>query len=63
VLAQAQATLTVQQGQQVQLDGSASLNATSFAWAQLSGTPSVTLSNADTAIASFTGGSRPVEPR
>jgi len=54
VLAQAPATLTVQQGQQVQLDGSASLNATSFAWAQLSGTPSVTLSNADTAIASFT---------
>jgi K319L-like, PKD domain len=40
--------------QQVQLDGSASLNATGFAWSQLSGTPAVTLSNANTAIASFT---------
>jgi hypothetical protein len=54
VTAQAPATLTVQQGQQVQLDGSASLNATGFSWAQVAGTPAVTLSNANTAIASFT---------
>ena len=54
VIAQAPATLTVQQGQQVQLDGSASLNATGFAWAQVAGTPTVTLSNANTSIASFT---------
>src|SRR4029079_1326893 len=43
-----------QQGQQVQLDGSSSLNATGFSWAQVAGTPTVTLSNANTAIASFT---------
>ncbi|HST65815.1 MAG TPA: hypothetical protein VLM05_11560, partial [Mycobacteriales bacterium] len=54
VTAQAPATLTVQQGQSVQLDGSASLNATGFAWAQVAGTPAVTLSNANTSIASFT---------
>jgi len=54
VVAQAPATLTVQQGQQVQLDGSASLNATGFAWAQVAGTPAVTLANANTSIASFT---------
>ena len=54
VTAQAPATLTVQQGQQVQLDGSSSLNATGFSWAQVAGTPTVTLSNANTAIASFT---------
>ena len=54
VTAQAPATLTVQQGQQVQLDGSASLNATGFSWAQVAGTPAVTLTNANTAIASFT---------
>jgi hypothetical protein len=54
VLAQVPATLTVQQGQQVQLDGSASLNATGFAWAQVAGAPTVTLSNATSAIASFT---------
>jgi len=54
VTAQAPATLTVQQGQLVQLDGSASLNATGFSWAQVAGTPTVTLSNANTAIASFT---------
>jgi K319-like protein len=54
VTAQAPATLTVQQGQQVQLDGSASLNATGFSWAQVAGTPTVTLSNANTSIASFT---------
>ena len=44
----------MQQGQQVQLDGSASLNATGFSWAQVAGTPAVTLSNANTSIASFT---------
>ncbi len=54
VVAQAPATLTVQQGQQVTLDGSASLNATGFSWAQVAGTPAVTLNNANTAIASFT---------
>ena len=54
VTAQAPATLTVQQGQSVQLDGSASLNATGFSWAQVAGTPAVTLSNANTAVASFT---------
>jgi hypothetical protein len=54
VTAQAPATLTVQQGQLVQLDGSGSLNATGFAWAQVAGTPAVTLSNANTSIASFT---------
>ena len=54
VVAQAPATLTVQQGQLVQLDGSGSLNATGFAWAQVAGTPTVTLSNANTSIASFT---------
>jgi hypothetical protein len=54
VLAQAPATLTVQQGQQVQLDGSASLDATGFSWAQVGGTPAVSLSDANTAIASFT---------
>jgi hypothetical protein len=54
VTAQAPATLTVQQGQLVQLDGSASLNATAFSWAQVTGTPTVTLSNANTSVASFT---------
>ncbi len=54
VVAQAPSTLTVQQGQQVQLDGSASLNATGFSWAQVAGTPAVTLTNANTSIASFT---------
>ena len=54
VVAQAPATLTVQQGQTVTLDGSASLNATGFSWAQVAGTPAVTLNNANTAIASFT---------
>jgi hypothetical protein len=53
VVAQAPATLAVQQGQQVQLDGSASLNATGFSWAQVAGDP-VTLTNANTAIATFT---------
>ena len=54
VTAVAPPTMTVQQGQQVQLDGSASLNATGFSWAQVAGTPAVTLNNANTAIASFT---------
>jgi hypothetical protein len=54
VQAQAPSALTVQQGQQVQLDGSASLNATGFSWAQVAGTPAVTLTNANTSIASFT---------
>ncbi len=54
VVAQAPATLTVQQGQLVTLDGSGSLNATGFSWAQVAGTPSVTLSNANTSVASFT---------
>jgi hypothetical protein len=43
----------VQHGQQVLLDGSATLNATSYAVTQLSGPP-VTLTNADSATASFT---------
>jgi hypothetical protein len=54
VVAQAPATLTVQQGQQVTLDGSTSLNATGFSWAQVAGTPAVTLANANTATATFT---------
>ena len=54
VVAQAPATLTVQQGQLVTLDGSTSLNATGFAWAQTAGTPAVTLNNANTAVATFT---------
>jgi hypothetical protein len=44
---------SVQQGQTVTLDGSASLNYTSLAWTQLSG-PTVTLTGADTAKATFT---------
>ncbi len=44
---------TVQQGQTVVLDGGGSGAATSFAWAQTSGTP-VTLSTPDAARASFT---------
>jgi hypothetical protein len=54
VVAQAPSTLTVQQGQLVTLDGSASQNATGFSWAQTAGTPAVTLTNANTAVASFT---------
>jgi K319-like protein len=38
VVAQAPSTLTVQQGQLVRLDGSASLNATGFSWAQVPST-------------------------
>jgi hypothetical protein len=59
VQAQAPAALTVQQGQPVQLDGSGSLNATGFSWAQVAGTPAVTLSNANTSIASFTAPATP----
>lgn len=44
---------TVQQGQTVTLDGSASLNYTSLSWTQISG-PAVTLTGADTATATFT---------
>ncbi|HEX5497164.1 MAG TPA: hypothetical protein VFX70_21585 [Mycobacteriales bacterium] len=43
---------TVQQGQGVTLDGSASINAIALAWVQTSGTP-VTLTGADTAVATF----------
>lgn len=43
----------VQQGQTVTLDGSSSINATSYAWAQTSG-PAVTLTNANKAVATFT---------
>jgi hypothetical protein len=43
----------VQQGEQVTLDGSASINAVSYAWTQTSG-PAVTLTNADKATATFT---------
>ncbi|HEY9391071.1 MAG TPA: hypothetical protein VIR27_15070 [Mycobacteriales bacterium] len=44
---------TVQQGQTVTLDGSGSLNFTSLSWVQIDG-PAVTLTNADTAVATFT---------
>jgi hypothetical protein len=44
---------SVQQGQQVTLDGSASINADTFAWTQTSG-PAVTLTDADKATATFT---------
>jgi len=54
VVAQAPATLTVRQGQTVTLDGSSSLNATGYSWAQVGGTPAVTLNNANTAVATFT---------
>src|SRR3712207_8013962 len=50
---QAGSDLTVQQGSKVTLDGSASLNATTYSWEQISGT-SVLLANANTAVASFT---------
>lgn len=43
---------TVQQGQTVTLDGTQSLNTTSMAWVQTSG-PAVTLSGADTGVATF----------
>jgi len=54
VTAVAPPSLTVQQGQTVTLDGSQSQNATGFAWAQTAGTPAVTLTNAATAVATFT---------
>jgi hypothetical protein len=44
---------TVQQGQQVTLDGSASTNADTFSWTQTGG-PAVTLTGADSAVATFT---------
>lgn len=53
VVVQTPAELLVQQGQVVLLDGTGSLNATSYAWTQLSGTP-VTIANAGTASATFT---------
>jgi hypothetical protein len=54
VVAQTPAELLVQQGQTIQLDGSGSLNATGYSWQQVGGTPTVTLANANTSIASFT---------
>lgn len=51
---------TVQQGQTVLLDGTGSLNATSMAWTQISG-PTVTLSGANTAQATFTAPSAAVQ--
>jgi K319-like protein len=51
--ADAGADQTVQQGQQVTLDGSASINADTFAWTQTAG-PAVTLTGADSAVATFT---------
>jgi len=53
VVAQTPPSLLVQQGQQVLLDGSASQNATSYAWTQVGGTPSVTIANAGSPLASF----------
>jgi hypothetical protein len=44
---------TVQQGQHVTLDGSASTNADTFAWTQTAG-PAVTLTGADQPVATFT---------
>jgi hypothetical protein len=53
VSADAGSDQTVQQGQHVTLDGSASINAKTFAWVQTSG-PAVTLTGANTAVATFT---------
>ncbi|HEX5406477.1 MAG TPA: hypothetical protein VFX16_29745 [Pseudonocardiaceae bacterium] len=53
VSADAGSDQTVQQGQHVTLDGSASINAKTFAWVQTSGT-AVTLTGANTAVATFT---------
>jgi hypothetical protein len=53
VTADAGADQTVQQGQKVTLDGTASTNATSFTWVQTAG-PSVTLTGAGTSVATFT---------
>lgn len=53
VSADAGSDRTVQQGQQVTLDGTASINAKTFAWVQTSG-PAVTLTGANTATATFT---------
>lgn len=51
--ADAGADQTVQQGQTVTLDGSLSINANTFSWAQTGG-PAVTLANANTPVATFT---------
>jgi hypothetical protein len=53
VSADAGSDQTVQQGQHVTLDGSASINAKTFAWVQTSG-PAVTLTGANSAVATFT---------
>jgi hypothetical protein len=53
ITADAGSDQTVQQGQKVTLDGSSSLNATSFTWVQTSG-PAVTLTGAGSAVATFT---------
>jgi hypothetical protein len=53
VVAQTPGELLVQQGQTVQLDGSGSLNATGYSWAQTGG-PAVTLTGQTQATASFT---------
>ena len=52
-VADAGADRTVTQGATVKLDGSASTGATSYAWTQTAGTPSVTLTGANTATPSF----------
>jgi hypothetical protein len=59
VSADAGADQTVQQGQHVTLDGSASTNALSYTWVQTSG-PAVTLTGANTAVATFTAPVTPV---
>lgn len=53
-VAEAGPAQTVARGSIVTLDGSASTGGASFAWRQVSGTPIVSLSNANTARASFT---------
>jgi len=44
---------TVAQGSTVKLDGTASTNTTTYSWQQISGTPLVTLTGADTATPTF----------
>jgi PKD repeat protein len=53
-LADAGPDQTVVQGALVTLDGSASENAATFSWAQIGGTPTVTLNGANTANPTFT---------
>ena len=53
-VAAAGADRTVPQGTTVNLDGSASANATTYSWQQTGGTPEVTLKDANTATPSFT---------